>query len=216
MLFFVDTADVNAIDELNAFGLVDGVTTNPSLIAKMGSDLKSTIAGICETVDGPVSAEVLSTDRATMLLEGRSLAQIASNVVVKLPLTLEGLAVCRQLTSEEIQTNVTLCFSANQALLAAKAGATFISPFIGRIDDLHSDGLALIEEIRLVYDNYGYETQILGASIRSANHVKECAIIGADAITAPPDVIRSLASHVLTDKGLAAFIADAKKASLTI
>ena len=216
MRFFVDTADVRAIQELNALGLVDGVTTNPSLISKTGNDIKSTIASICEMVNGPVSAEVLSTDQETMLKEGRSLAKIASNVVVKLPLTLHGLAVCRQLTSEEVLTNVTLCFSANQALLAAKAGATFVSPFIGRIDDLHSDGMALIEEIRTIYDNYGYETQILGASIRNANHVKACALIGADAITAPPDVIRGLASHVLTDKGLSAFIADAKKASLTI
>lgn len=216
MRFFVDTADVNAIQELNALGLVDGVTTNPSLISKTGNDIKSTIASICQIVNGPVSAEVLSTDQEPMLREGRSLATIASNVVVKLPLTLDGLAVCRQLTSEEVLTNVTLCFSANQALLAAKAGATFISPFIGRIDDLHSDGIALIEEIRTIYDNYGYETQILGASIRNANHVKACALIGADAITAPPEVIRGLASHVLTDKGLSAFTADAKKASLTI
>lgn len=216
MQFFVDTADVNAINELNALGLVDGVTTNPSLIAKVGTDIKTTIADICEIVNGPVSAEVLSTDQEGMLKEGRSLAKIAPNVVVKLPLTLDGLSVCRQLTSEEIHTNVTLCFSANQALLAAKAGATFVSPFIGRIDDLHSDGTTLIEEIRAIYDNYGYETQILGASIRNANHVKTCAIIGADAITAPPNVIQSLASHVLTDKGLTAFIADAKKASLKI
>lgn len=216
MQFFVDTADVNAIKELNALGLVDGVTTNPSLIAKVGTDIKTTIADICEIVNGPVSAEVLSTDQEGMLKEGRSLAKIAPNVVVKLPLTLDGLSVCRQLTSEEIHTNVTLCFSANQALLAAKAGATFVSPFIGRIDDLHSDGTTLIEEIRAIYDNYGYETQILGASIRNANHVKTCAIIGADAITAPPNVIQNLASHVLTDKGLTAFIADAKKASLKI
>lgn len=216
MQFFVDTADVNAINELNAFGLVDGVTTNPSLIAKVSTDIKTTIADICEIVNGPVSAEVLSTDQDGMLKEGRSLAKIAPNVVVKLPLTLDGLSVCRQLTSEEVHTNVTLCFSANQALLAAKAGATFVSPFIGRIDDLHSDGTNLIEEIRAIYDNYGYETQILGASIRNANHVKACAIIGADAITAPPNVIQGLASHVLTDKGLTAFIADAKKASLKI
>lgn len=216
MQFFVDTADVNAISELNALGLVDGVTTNPSLIAKANKGLKETIAGICELIDGPVSAEVLSTDQDGMLHEGHKLASIAPNVVVKLPLTLGGLAVCRQLTTEGIRTNVTLCFSANQALLAAKAGATFISPFIGRIDDLHTDGIELIEEIRRIYDNYGFDTQILGASIRNANHVKSCALIGADAITAPPNVIRGLATHVLTEKGLAAFIADAKKASLEI
>ena len=200
MQFFVDTADLDAIAELNALGLVDGVTTNPSLIKKSGRDFKETIAEICGIVSGPVSAEVIAVDADGMLQQSRKLAAIAPNVVVKLPLTLAGLQVCKTLSDEGTQTNVTLCFSANQALLAAKAGATYISPFIGRLDDIHVDGLDLIREIRTIYDNYMFETQILAASIRGPLHVKECALIGADVMTAPPNVISALADHVLTAK----------------
>jgi len=214
--FFVDTADVAAIRDLHVTGLVDGVTTNPSLIGKSGRDFREVIVEICEVTDGPVSAEVVATDEAGMLEQGRALAGLAPNVVVKLPLTLDGLKACRTLTSEGTRTNVTLCFSANQALLAAKAGASYISPFIGRLDDINIDGMDLIQDIRTIYDNYGFETEVLAASIRSANHVKECALIGADVVTAPPDVIRSLASHVLTDKGLKAFLADAEKAGIKV
>ncbi|WP_300395389.1 fructose-6-phosphate aldolase [Henriciella sp.] len=216
MKFFVDTADVAAIRDLHVTGLVDGVTTNPSLIGKSGRDFREVIVEICEVTDGPVSAEVVATDEAGMLEQGRALAGLAPNVVVKLPLTLDGLKACRTLTSEGTRTNVTLCFSANQALLAAKAGASYISPFIGRLDDINIDGMDLIQDIRTIYDNYGFETEVLAASIRSANHVKECALIGADVVTAPPDVIRSLASHVLTDKGLKAFLADAEKAGIKV
>jgi len=216
MKFFVDTADTNDIKDLAATGLIDGVTTNPSLIAKSGRVFADVIAEICDLTDGPVSAEVVATDFETMVKEGKQLAGIAENVCVKLPLTMDGLKACRALTDQGIDTNVTLCFSANQALLAAKAGATFISPFIGRLDDIHIDGLDLIAEIRAIYDNYAFETEILAASIRSANHVKDCAIIGADVMTAPPAVIRGLANHPLTDKGLAAFLADAEKAGVKV
>ncbi|RIJ13714.1 fructose-6-phosphate aldolase [Henriciella mobilis] len=216
MKFFVDTADVAAIRDLHATGLVDGVTTNPSLVGKSGRDFREVIVEICEVTDGPVSAEVIATDEAGMLEQGRALAALAPNVVVKLPLTLDGLKACRKLRSEGTRTNVTLCFSANQALLAAKAGASYISPFIGRLDDINIDGMDLIQDIRTIYDNYGFETEVLAASIRSANHVKECALIGADVVTAPPDVIRSLAGHVLTDKGLKAFLADAEKAGIKV
>ena len=216
MQFFVDTADLDAIAELNALGLVDGVTTNPSLIKKSGRDFKETIAEICGIVSGPVSAEVIAVDVEGMLQQGRKLAAIAHNVVVKLPLTMAGLQVCKTLSDEGTQTNVTLCFSANQALLAAKAGATYISPFIGRLDDIHVDGLDLIREIRTIYDNYMFNTQILAASIRGPLHVKECALIGADVMTAPPNVISALADHVLTAKGLETFLADAKTAGITI
>lgn len=216
MKFFVDTADTAAIRELNALGLVDGVTTNPSLIKKSGRDFRDVISEICDLVSGPVSAEVIATEAAGMIKEGQSLAEIAPNVVVKLPLTLDGLQACKQFASKGVATNVTLCFSANQALLAAKAGATYISPFIGRLDDIHTDGLELIQDIRKIYDNYGFETQILAASIRSPNHVKDCAIIGADVMTAPPGVIKSLVNHVLTDKGLAAFLADAETANISV
>ncbi|MEL7545305.1 MAG: fructose-6-phosphate aldolase [Pseudomonadota bacterium] len=216
MQFFVDTADIPSIEELSATGLVDGVTTNPSLIKKSGRDFKETIAQICAIVDGPVSAEVIATDEATMMKQAHTLAKIADNVVIKLPLTLDGLKACRQLHSEGIDTNVTLCFSANQALLAAKAGATYISPFIGRLDDIHIEGMDLIREMRVIYDNYGYETEILAASIRNPLHVKESALAGADVMTAPPDVIRALVNHPLTDKGLAAFVADADAAGIEI
>ena len=216
MQFFVDTADLDDIAELNALGLVDGVTTNPSLIKKAGRDFKEVIAEICAVVSGPVSAEVIAVDVDGMLQQGRTLAAIAPNVVVKLPLTLAGLQACKTLSGEGILTNVTLCFSANQALLAAKAGATYISPFIGRLDDIHTDGLELIREIRTIYDNYMFETMILAASIRSPLHVKECALIGADVITAPPAVISGLANHVLTNSGLDAFMVDARSAGITI
>lgn len=208
MKFFVDSADLEQIAYLNDVGLVDGVTTNPSIIAKSGRDFIEVVKDICKIVDGPVSAEVVATKADAMIAEGRKLAKVASNVCVKLPLTMDGLKSCKTLTSEGIQTNVTLCFSANQALLAAKAGATFISPFIGRLDDLSLDGIELISDIRTIYDNYGYETEILAASIRNVNHVKDCALVGADVMTAPPDVITKLAGHVLTDKGLAAFLKD--------
>ena len=216
MKFFADTADTAEIADLAASGLIDGVTTNPSLVAKSGRDFTEVIAEICGLVEGPVSAEVIATEYETMVAEGRKLATIASNVCVKLPLTMDGLKACRTLTNAGISVNVTLCFSANQALLAAKAGATFISPFIGRLDDIHLDGMELIEDIRLIYDNYGFETEILAASIRSPNHVKDSALAGADVMTAPPKVIRALANHPLTDKGLAAFLADAKAAGITV
>ncbi|MFZ3034983.1 MAG: fructose-6-phosphate aldolase [Parvibaculum sp.] len=211
MKFFVDTADIADIKDLASTGLLDGVTTNPSLIAKAGGDFLETIANICKIVDGPVSAEVTALDAPAMIEEGRKLAKIAKNIAVKVPLTWDGLKACKQLSSDGIMVNVTLCFSANQALLAAKAGATFISPFIGRLDDINLDGLELIEEIRVIYDNYAFETEILAASIRTANHVKEVALIGADVATVPPAVLRSLVKHPLTDAGLEQFLADWKK-----
>ncbi len=216
MKFFVDTAEIDAIAELNELGIVDGVTTNPSLIAKSGRDILEVTKEICDLVDGPVSAEVVALTADEMIAEGRKLAKIADNIAVKVPLTWDGLKACNVLTNEGNMVNVTLCFSANQALLAAKVGATFISPFIGRLDDLNLDGMELIADIREVYDNYGFETQILAASIRSANHMSDCAKIGADVATAPPEVIKKMAGHVLTDKGLAAFMEDAKKANIKI
>ncbi|WP_265500142.1 fructose-6-phosphate aldolase [Paracoccus beibuensis] len=210
MKFFVDTADVAAIKELNDHGMVDGVTTNPSLILKAGRDIAEVTREICELVEGPVSAEVVSPDADDMIREGRHLAKIADNITVKVPLTWDGLKACRVLSDEGRMVNVTLCFSAAQAILAAKAGATFISPFIGRLDDIHLDGMDLIADIREIYDNYGYKTQILAASIRTVNHIVEAAKIGADVITAPPSVIKSMVSHPLTDKGLAQFDADWK------
>ena len=216
MKFFVDTAEVSEIIELNDLGMVDGVTTNPSLIKKSGRDILEVTKEICGIVSGPVSAEVTATDADKMIAEGRKLAELASNIAVKLPLTWDGLKACRVLSQEGKMVNVTLCFTANQALLAAKAGATFISPFIGRLDDINLDGMELIEDIRTIYDNYGFETQILAASIRTANHVLDSARIGADVITAPPAVIKNLANHPLTDKGLASFLADIKKTGQTI
>ena len=216
MKFFVDTAEVSEIIELNDLGMVDGVTTNPSLIKKSGRDILEVTKEICGIVSGPVSAEVTATDADKMIAEGRKLAELASNIAVKLPLTWDGLKACRVLSQEGKMVNVTLCFAANQALLAAKAGATFISPFIGRLDDINLDGVELIEDIRTIYDNYGFETQILAASIRTANHVLDSARIGADVITAPPAVIKNLANHPLTDKGLATFLADIKKTGQTI
>jgi transaldolase len=208
MKFFVDTADVNEIRELAATGLLDGVTTNPTLIMKAGRPMLEVIAEICSVVDGPVSAEVASTDYEQMLKEADVLLKIAKNVVIKLPLTWDGLRACKVLTDKGVKTNVTLCFAANQALLAAKAGATYISPFIGRLDDIHLNGMDLIGEIRTIYDNYDFKTQILAASIRTVNHVKEAALIGADVATVPAATIKALVNHPLTDKGLASFLAD--------
>jgi transaldolase len=208
MKFFVDSADVQAIAELNDLGMVDGVTTNPSLILKSGRDILEVTKEICGIVSGPVSAEVVALKADDMIAEGRKLAGIAPNIAVKVPLTWDGLKTCKVLSSEGFMVNVTLCFSANQALIAAKAGATFISPFIGRLDDINLDGLDLIGDIRTIYDNYDFKTQILAASVRTANHVKDCALIGADVVTCPPAVIKALASHVLTDKGLEQFMAD--------
>ncbi len=211
MKFFVDTADVAAIAELNDLGMVDGVTTNPSLILKSGRDILEVTKEICDIVSGPVSAEVVALKADEMIAEGRRLAEIAPNITVKLPLTWDGLKACKVLTGEGRMVNVTLCFSVNQALIAAKAGATFISPFIGRLDDINLDGMELIRDIRQVYDNYGFETEILAASIRTVNHVAQAALIGADVMTAPPEVIRKLASHPLTDAGLAQFLKDWEK-----
>ena len=211
MKFFVDSAEIDQIAELNDLGMVDGVTTNPSLIMKSGRDIIEVTKEICSIVSGPVSAEVTATEAEKMIAEGRKLSKIADNIAIKVPLTWDGLKACKVLSGEGNMINVTLCFSANQALLAAKAGATFISPFIGRLDDINIDGMDLIEDIRVIYDNYGFETQILAASIRTVNHVLESARIGADVMTAPPAVIKSLANHPLTDKGLAAFLADIEK-----
>lgn len=208
MKFFVDSADVDAIAELNDFGMVDGVTTNPSIILKSGRDIMEVTKEICDLVSGPVSAEVVATEADAMIAEGRKLAEIAENITVKLPLTWDGLKACKTLSDEGKMVNVTLCFSANQALLAAKAGATFISPFIGRLDDINLDGMELIDDIRTIYDNYGYDTEVLAASIRTVNHVTDCARVGADVITAPPSVIKSLVKHPLTDKGLEQFLKD--------
>ena len=208
MKFFVDTAEIDAIAELNDLGMVDGVTTNPSLILKSGRDILEVTKEICDLVSGPVSAEVVATEADAMIAEGRKLAAIAENIAVKVPLTWAGLKTCKTLSDDGFMVNVTLCFSANQALLAAKAGATFISPFIGRLDDINLDGMDLIADIRTIYDNYAFDTQILAASIRTVNHVTESARIGADVITAPPEVIKKLADHPLTDKGLATFMAD--------
>jgi transaldolase len=212
MKFFVDTADVAEIKDLAATGLLDGVTTNPSLVAKAGRDFREIVAEICTLTPGPVSAEVAATDLEGMLKEGRALARIAKNVTVKVPLTWAGLKACKALTGEGTMVNVTLCFSANQALLAAKAGATFISPFVGRLDDTGADGMEVVREIRAIYDNYAdLRTQILAASIRNVLHVKQAAMIGADVATVPPAVLRALVAHPLTDKGLELFLADWRK-----
>ena len=209
MKFFADTADVKEIRELNDLGLLDGVTTNPSLILKSGGSITKVTKEICSIVNGPVSAEVVATEYSQMMKEAKALAKIAPNICIKVPLTLDGLKACRTIRTEmKRMVNVTLCFSANQALLAAKAGASFISPFVGRIDDTGSDGMELISEIRQIYDNYDYPTEILTASVRTVNHVKQAALIGADVITAPPATLRALVHHPLTDKGLAAFLAD--------
>ncbi len=208
MKFFVDTADVDAIRELADLGMADGVTTNPSLILKSGRDILEVTREIAEMISGPVSAEVVALEADAMIAEGRKLAKIAPNIAVKVPLTWDGLKTCRVLSDEGTMVNVTLCFSANQALLAAKAGATFISPFIGRLDDMNLDGMDLIRDIREIYDNYNFKTEILAASIRTVNHVTQCALTGADVMTAPSNVIKALASHPLTDKGLEQFMKD--------
>jgi transaldolase len=208
MKFFVDTADIKEIKELNDLGLLDGVTTNPSLILKSGGKIAEVTKQICDIVDGPVSAEVTATEYSEMMKEAKALAKIADNVCIKVPLTLDGLKACRAIRSEGRLVNVTLCFSANQALLAAKAGASFISPFIGRIDDMGIDGMELISEIRTIYDNYDFKTEILAASIRTVNHVKQAALIGADVVTVPPATLKALVKHPLTDKGLEQFLAD--------
>ena len=209
MQFFVDTADIDDIRDLAATGLLDGVTTNPSLVAKSGRDFFDVLKDICAAVDGPVSAEVTATDHETMVAQGRKLAALAKNIPVKVPLTWAGLKACRTLRDDGTMVNVTLCFSVNQAILAAKAGATFVSPFVGRLDDIGQDGMQLIQDIRTVYDNYpALETKVLVASIRHPTHVLQSALIGADVCTVPPDTLRKLAQHPLTDKGLAAFLAD--------
>ncbi len=216
MKLFIDSADPKEIEELAATGLVDGVTTNPSLAAKTGLDMFESLKAICDMVDGPISAEVLATDMAGMLKEGERYARIAKNIAIKVPLTWDGLKACRALRDMGMMVNVTLCFSPVQAMMAAKAGASFISPFIGRLDDVGEDGMQLIHDIRLLYDNYDYRTEILAASIRSVSHVREAALAGSDVATLPPSIFRQLLSHPLTDKGLAAFLEDAKKANLRI
>jgi transaldolase len=217
MKFFADTADISEIRELAEAGLIDGVTTNPSLVLKANRPYREILEDICKVTPGPVSAEVASVDLEGMLKEGRYLAKIAENIVIKVPLTLDGLKACRTFREEGTMVNVTLCFSANQAIMAAKAGATFISPFVGRLDDINLDGMDLIEEIRQIYDNYpGIETEILAASIRTPNHVKQAALIGADVCTCPASVIKSLIKHPLTDKGLATFVEDWKKTGQSI
>ncbi len=217
MKFFVDTADIKEIKELNDLGLLDGVTTNPSLILKSGGKIAEVTKQICDIVEGPVSAEVTATEYSEMMKEAKVLAKIADNVCIKVPLTLDGLKACKTIrTDMGRMVNVTLCFSANQALLAAKAGASFISPFIGRVDDIGLDGMELISEIRTIYDNYDFPTEILAASIRTVNHVKQAALIGADVITAPPATLKALVKHPLTDKGLEAFVSDWKKTGQSI
>lgn len=216
MKFFVDTAEIKDIKDLYATGLLDGVTTNPSLIAKSGRQFKEVIKEICGIVPGPVSAEVASTEYDGMIAEGEVLSKIADNVVIKLPLTFDGLRATKYFSSKGIKTNVTLCFSANQALLAAKVGATFISPFIGRLDDINLDGVELIENIRQIYDNYAFDTEILAASIRTPNHITQVALAGADVATIPPAVIYKLADHPLTKAGLEAFVKDWKSTGQSI
>jgi transaldolase len=217
MKFFVDTAEIIEIRDLAATGLVDGVTTNPSLIAKSGRKFVEVVAEICSVVSGPVSAEVIALDHDTMLKEARVLAAIAPNVAVKVPLTVDGLKTCKALSDAGTKVNVTLCFSAAQALLAAKAGAAFVSPFVGRLDDVGEDGMGLIADIRQIYDQYPhFNTEILVASVRHPMHVVEAAKLGADVCTLPPKVLRQLFDHPLTDKGLAAFLADWKKIGQTI
>ena len=216
MKFFVDTAEIADIKKLHEGGLLDGVTTNPSLVAKSGRNFLEVIAEICQIVPGPVSADVAATEYDGMIAEGTKLAGIAKNVVVKLPLTVDGLRATKTFTDKGIKTNVTLCFSANQALLAAKAGATYISPFIGRLDDINLDGVELIEQIRTIYDNYDFKTEILAASIRSPNHVTQVALAGADVATIPPAVIYKLADHPLTKSGLEQFVKDWKATGQSI
>jgi len=216
MKFFVDTADIKEIRELAATGLIDGVTTNPSLVAKSGRPFKDVIAEICSVIPGPVSAEVAATDFDGMMAEAAVLSAIAKNVTIKVPLTWDGLRACKALSDKGQKVNVTLCFTSNQALLAAKAGATFISPFLGRLDDIGHDGMDLIRDIRTVYNNYHFKTEILAASMRTPLHVRQASLIGADVATMPPALIKSLTKHPLTDAGLAAFLADWKKTGQSI
>jgi len=216
MKFFADTAEIDDIKELAATGLLDGVTTNPSLIAKSGRNFMEVTKEICGITDGPVSAEVVALDHATMMKEAEVLRKIADNVCIKVPLTIDGLKTCKALADDGTMVNVTLCFSANQALLAAKAGATFVSPFVGRHDDNGSNGMDLIRDIRTIYDNYLFDTEILVASVRHATHVLESALIGADVMTAPPSVIKGLFKHILTDKGIEGFLADWEKTGQSI
>ena len=216
MKIFLDTADVTEIREYAASGLVDGVTTNPSLAAKTGRDYVDSLKEICSIVPGAVSGEVLATDCAGMMKEAEVLRKIAKNIAVKVPLTWDGLKACKALSEQGAKVNVTLCFSAVQAMMAAKAGAHFISPFIGRVDDVGEDGIGLIRDIRAIYDNYGFKTEVLAASIRSVSHVLHCALAGADVATMPASIFKKLLDHALTEKGLAAFLADAKKANVTI
>lgn len=216
MKIFLDSADVSEIKAHTASGLVDGVTTNPSLIAQSGRNILDAIAEICELVDGPVSAEVTATDFDTMLAEGKKLAALADNVAVKVPLTEAGLRTCRVLSDGGTKVNVTLCFTAGQALLAAKSGASFISPFVGRLDDLGQDGMGLIGEICDIYSNFGYATEVLVASVRSTQHVVDAAMLGADVVTLPPKILSALYKHPLTDKGLDAFMADWAKTGQSI
>ena len=216
MKFFVDSADIKQIEDLMPTGLIDGVTTNPSLIAKNGDDMAKTIKDICALVSGPVSAEVTATDSDKMLEEGQYLASLAKNVTIKVTLTINGLKTCKTLRAQGTQVNVTLCFSAAQALLAAKAGASFISPFVGRLDDIGEKGMDLIEDIVVIYENYGFETEVLVASVRSKQHVIDAAIIGAHVATLPPKVIYELYEHPLTDKGLKAFLDDWNKTGQSI
>ena len=216
MKFFVDTANIEDIEKLIPTGFVDGVTTNPSLIAKQGADMAETIKNICSIVNGPVSAEVTATEFTKMLEEGEYLASLAKNVAVKVPLTIDGLKTCKSLREKGIMVNVTLCFSAAQALLAAKAGASFISPFVGRLDDIGEKGMDLIEDIVIMYENYAFETEVLVASIRTKQHVIDSAVIGAHIATLPPKVIYELYDHSLTDKGLKAFLDDWAKTGQSI
>jgi transaldolase len=216
MKIFLDSADIDEIKAHQDSGFVDGVTTNPSLIAQSGRNIIDTIAEICELVPGPVSAEVTATDFETMLSEGKKLAGIASNVAVKVPLTEAGLRTCRVLSDAGTKVNVTLCFSAGQALLAAKAGAAFISPFVGRLDDIGQDGMGLIEEICSIYANFDFDTEVLVASVRSTQHVVDAALMGADVATLPPKILSALYKHPLTDKGLSAFLADWEKTGQSI
>jgi transaldolase len=212
MKFFIDTANVDEIREANEMGMVDGVTTNPSLIAKEGRDFKQIINEICEIVDGPISAEAVSLDAEGMIAEARDLAKIHKNIVVKIPMTIEGMKAVRTLAGEGIRTNVTLVFSPLQALMAAKAGASYVSPFVGRLDDLSQEGMDLVEQIVSIYENYGYQTEVIVASIRNPLHVLESALIGADISTIPFSVLKKLAAHPLTDKGIEAFLNDWEKA----
>jgi len=216
MKFFLDTADIAEIKELNDGGMVDGVTTNPSIIAKSGRDFKEVIKEIASIVKGPVSAEVTATDYPTMIKEAEVLRKIADNIAIKLPITFDGLKACKTLSGDGTMTNLTLCFSPMQALLAAKAGATFVSPFVGRLDDIAADGMNLIAQIVQIYGNYGFETEVLVASVRNPDHVLQSALIGADVVTIPPKILHQLYKHPLTDKGLDAFIADIKKAGIKV